>query len=137
MIIFGSILRQLLSPLEDVPHSIRTYYSIFDFQWRTPLLAAVFYGRLEMIRLLVKYGADVNICLAGHTIALTTAPRAGCFRFDLHQSSAPTKEIIQLLVDLGAEINLCMPADQARAREILGTSHEELDDVRSSQNLPY
>jgi ankyrin repeat protein len=61
---------------------------------RPPLMIACFYGRPELVALLLKHGADVNATDAGGASALHFACRNGAFG----------REIVPVLVNAGANL---------------------------------
>ena len=113
----------------------------------TALLTAAYFGHLNMIRILVQRGADVNFSLGKHNTALSTSLRAESFerkeeRSDmdldlesLKSSSLQTRATLQLLMELGADPDLCTQADQERITQLLNMTDQELDDMAAMERL--
>jgi ankyrin repeat protein len=72
----------------------------------TPLLRAALCGDLNVVRLLLSYGADPLIPAADGTTPLMAASGVGWAEgFTFEYSSDQTFELVKLLLDLGAPVN--------------------------------
>lgn len=132
----------------------RSYILADDFviengQYTTPLgrvttaaLTAAYYGRLDILRVLAERGANINIVLEPHHMALTSALKRESYFLDAlesgpsHLGSTPhVRETLQLLVDLGADRSICTPKDRNRIDQLLHMSVADCESVAALQEV--
>ena len=106
----------------------------------TPLHTAVYFGNLEMGRMLVRRGADINFSLGKNYTALTSALHSEGYNAYLQDTSVITSSLreramLQLLVDLGANPDLCAVDDKARIEKLLNMSPDNCEFLRALQRV--
>jgi ankyrin repeat protein len=88
----------------------------------TPFLRAALCGDIEVMRLLMQYGADPKIPTEDHTTPLMAAAGVGYTDGFIHdRSEQETVEAMKLIVELGANIN---DANDAGLTALHGAAHK-------------
>jgi ankyrin repeat protein len=104
-----------------------------------PLFFAITTNQLDMVRLLIKSGADVNKCCITYNAMNATST---CWRLIHHAVGTKNVEMVRLLIDNGADINV---SDNPRFQTPLQVAEENglkdiialLKDSNSKANIIY
>ena len=92
--------------VDKTPRSRRNFGGSPRIQFATTFMRAAYSADLELVRLLLDYGADPDIrSTANETPLLAAAGHGWIDGYSQGKSFAERLEVIELLVDLGADVN--------------------------------
>lgn len=112
---------------DDFHIGLNVFWSAREDRQTTPLLTAAYFGRCDMIRVLVEKGADLDFGVdqPPFTLPLKAAlDREGyeCASESEVASSSSVRDTVKLLLELGANPNLCPEVEQARIQQFVTMS---------------
>lgn len=97
----------------------------------TPLMTAAYHGMIDVVKILMKRGASINLVVDGKDTALTSAVQSESYEL----SSIDTCNMINLLIEHGADPTLCDDDVVQRIEKITAMSCEERKNMTAFQKL--
>ncbi|KAL9608795.1 MAG: hypothetical protein Q9167_006382 [Letrouitia subvulpina] len=88
----------------------------------TALHTAAYFGRNDVIQLLIERGAEVNLSIGSRNTALTSALAGESYE----QAASVVKGTIELLLELGADLDFCSAADKERIKKLCAMGATDL-----------